>query len=111
MENGGRAIGIYIISGRVNRSGGEVDHDLGFDVDIAQWGAVSQQTIRFTCYFPTCHPRLTKTSMLLWAGMSASCFIRRLGVCWPSDHIFQRGRAHLLRSGFQVGQRGDTNFL
>ena len=63
LENGGRAIGTYIITGKVNRSGGEVDRELGFDVDIAQWGAVNHQTVRFTCFFPTCHPRLTKTPM------------------------------------------------
>ena len=26
-------------------------------------GAVNHQTVRFTCFFPTCHPRLTKTPM------------------------------------------------
>ena len=45
------------------RSTTDVERHLGFDLDIVQWAAVAQQTIRITYYYPTSHCRLSKTPM------------------------------------------------
>jgi len=60
---GSRAFGVFLICGKVTHSVSDAERHLGFDLDIVQWAAVAQQTIRVTCYYPTSHCRLSKTPM------------------------------------------------
>ena len=52
-----------MLCGKVTRSASDAEHHLRFDLDIVQWAAVAQQTIRVTCYCPSSRRRLSKTPM------------------------------------------------
>ncbi|KIM50840.1 hypothetical protein SCLCIDRAFT_33946 [Scleroderma citrinum Foug A] len=58
-----RAVCALTISGKVSQGSAELEKHRGFNIDVSQFGAAPHQSIRLRCYFPSTHPRLTRTPL------------------------------------------------
>ena len=58
-----RALSALTTSGKVSQSSTELEANQGFDIDVFQFSAVVHQSVRLRFYYPSTHPRLTKTPL------------------------------------------------
>ena len=63
LLKGGWTYGVFIVADKVVQSATEDECHLGFNLDVVQWAAVGQQSMRVMCYYPPLHRQLQKTPM------------------------------------------------